>query len=63
MIDPAVDFSKAVCRSTNGSLEAAVLELERMGWDHAATVSVIEQVFSVTIAYTQHVVASSVAWE
>lgn len=61
MIDPAVELFKRVYQSTNGSLEAAVLE--RLGWGQAETVSVIEQVFSVTTAYAQPVVTGSVAWE
>lgn len=63
MVNPAVELFKAVYRATDGSIEAAILELKRTGWSQLETVYVIEQVFSVTTAYAEQLVTTSMAWE
>lgn len=61
MPEVAIILFKKVYQDT-GSVEAALLELKRIGWTQAEAVAVLTSVFEVTSTYAETVVANSVAW-
>lgn len=62
MVGSAVILFKKVYQQTGGSMESAILELQRAGYTQADTVLVLIEVFEVTIAYAEQAVANSIAW-
>lgn len=62
MVSAAVTLFKKVYQQTGGSTESAILELQRGGYTQVDTVRVLMDVFEVTRAYAEQVVANSIAW-
>lgn len=61
MPEVAISLFKKVYQDT-GSVEAALLELKRIGWTQAEAVAVLTSVFEVTSTHAEAVVANSIAW-
>lgn len=61
MLDIATTLFKKVYQDTN-SIEAALLEMKRIGYNESDAITVLMRVFEVTAEYAQKLTTDSIAW-